>query len=154
MIRYLSLTNNPFTNSLHQYDLSLRSDENGSDRNENGSHQNKKVFMRGIIMNFLFPSRMESIRTSPAHDKRRLVGMVCASNEYHQRVCTLPAPHTLSHCTIIHNICNNSTQNGKELWPHLTAPFMEFLLRAPPRVVKFDPVDKSTTHIGPDFGDG
>ena len=48
MIRYLSLANDSFTNSLHQYDLSLQSDENGS-------HQNKKVFVRGC----LFPDYAE-----------------------------------------------------------------------------------------------
>ena len=42
MIRYLSLGNNSFTNSLHQYNLSLH-------RNENGSHQNKKVFVMGCL---------------------------------------------------------------------------------------------------------
>ena len=37
------------------------------------------------------------------------------------------------------------------LWPHLTAPYsIPFEAR---RVIKFDPVSKSTTHIGPDFGE-
>ena len=50
-------------------------------------------------------------------------------------------------------LVGEETNNGKELWPHLTAPFTGLIdsFRSSEQIVKFNPVNTSFSHIGPDF---